>query len=99
MVAVLKVRSVICAVQLSFEQPAWAGVGWGGGSVVTSKATLPFLTALAGIASVPVTVTAAGFWPGDALPPWLVQVVVGSAVAESVISTSPLPSPARFPAA
>src|SRR6266540_4323633 len=99
MVALVNVRSVIAAVQVAFGHPAAAAVGWTGGSVVTSKARVPFLTSLAGMASLPLTVTAAGFWPGAALPPWLVQVVVGMAVAVSVISTSPLPRPASAPAA
>ena len=34
----------------------------------------------------------ARFWPGAWFPPWLVHVVVGSAVAVSVIWTSPLAS-------
>jgi hypothetical protein len=61
MVADVNVRSVISAVQLLFGQPASAAVGCSGGSVVTLKATLPFLTSLDGIDWLPVTVASAGF--------------------------------------
>src|SRR5215208_4631166 len=99
MVADVKSRSVIAAVQLALGHPACAGVGCAGGSVVTLKARLPFLISLAGSDWLPVTVTSAGFWPGAWLPPWLVHVVAGSAVAVSVIRTSPLPRPASAPVA
>src|SRR5215216_5413509 len=91
--------SVIAAVQLPFGQPAAAAVGCAGSSVVTLKVTVPFLISDAGIASPPLTVTAAGFWPGAAVPPLLVQVVVGVPVAVSVTRMSPLPSPVSFPLA
>ena len=61
MVAVLKTISVISAVQLLFGHPACAGVGCAGGFVVTLKLTFPFLTSLAGMDWLPVTVTSAGF--------------------------------------
>src|SRR5262245_39533698 len=99
MVALVNVRSVIVAVQLSFGHPPSVPVGCGGACVVTLKATVPFLISLAGIAWVPVTLICPGFCPGAALPPWLVQVTVGVAVAERVMSMSPLPSPARSPEA
>ena len=83
MVADVNVKSVICAVQLLLGQPACSGVGCAGGLVVTLKFTFPFLTSLAGIDWLPVTVTAAGFCPGAWLPPWFVQVVVGLAVARA----------------
>src|SRR5262245_5279483 len=99
MVALVKLRSVICAVQLLFGHPACAGVGCWGGLVVTLNERLPFLISLAGNDWVPVTVTAPGFCPGAWLPPWFVQVVVGSALAERVMSTSPFPRPASSPEA
>src|SRR5215212_9680729 len=99
MVADVKSMSVIAPVQLLFGQPASAAVGWSGGSVVTLNARLPFLISLAGNDWLPVTVTSPGFWPGAWVPPWLVHVVVGSAVAVSVIRTSPLPRPASEPLA
>jgi hypothetical protein len=80
MVADVKAKSVIAAVQLALGHPACAGVGCAGGSVVTLKARLPFLISLAGSDWLPVTVTSPGFWPGAWLPPWFVHVVVGSAV-------------------
>ena len=79
--------SVIAAVQLASGSPPGRR-GLRGRVVVTLKATLPFLISLAGIAWLPVTVTSAGFWPGAWLPPLFVHVVVGSAVAVSVIRTS-----------
>jgi hypothetical protein len=99
MVADVKAMSVIAVDQLALGHPACAGVGCAGGSVVTLKARLPFLISLAGSDWLPVTVASPGFWPGAWLPPWFVHVVVGSAVAVSVISTSPLPRPARDPLA
>jgi hypothetical protein len=48
-VALVKSRSVISAVQLLFGQPACAAVGWLGGLVVTLKLTFPFLTSLDGM--------------------------------------------------
>src|SRR5262249_49164720 len=97
MVASVNVRSVIVAVQLLFGHPPSIPVGCAGGFVVTLIATVPFLIALAGIASVPVTVICPGFCPGAWLPPWFVQVTVGVAVAERVTRMSPLPRPARSP--
>jgi hypothetical protein len=97
-VALVNLTWVIVAVQLLLGQPpAVPFTGCGTGLVVTLKATVPFLTSLAGIDSVPVAVTEPGFCPGAWLPPAFVQDVVGIPVAERVMSTSPLPRPARFP--
>ena len=57
-------RSVIVCVQFGFGQPGAPGIGFVGAVVVTRKFTFPFLISLAGIAWLPVTVSAAGFWPG-----------------------------------
>jgi hypothetical protein len=100
-VALVKARSVIVSVQLEFGQPGAPGMGLVGAFVVTSKLTFPFLISSAGIASDPVTVTDAGFWPGGwvAPEPGLVQVAVGFAVAVRDTTTSPDPSPANAPIA
>jgi hypothetical protein len=48
----------------------------------------------------PVTLTAAGFWPGGwVAPAGFVHVAVGLAVALSVTSTSPFPRPDSSPEA
>jgi hypothetical protein len=88
---------VICAVQFPFGQPASCAVGCGGGCVVTLKLTVPFLIEDAGMASVPPSVTWAGFWPGAWVPPLLVQVAVGVPVAERLTVTSALPRPLSLP--
>ena len=98
-VALVNCKSVMVAVQLSLGQPACAAVGCDGAVVVTLKGVVPFLTSPAGIASAPVTLTVAGFWPGASFPPLLVQVAVGVAAALRDIKISPLPRPAREPAA
>jgi len=92
-VADVNAMSVIVADQLLFGQPACCGVGCAGGFVVTLNETLPFLIWLEGIAVLPVTLTEAGFCPGAVFPPWFVQSAVGLAVALSVATRSPFPSP------
>src|SRR5262245_13703170 len=75
-VALVNFTWVITAVQLLFgHPPSIAVAGCGTGFVVTLKETVPFLTSLAGIATVPVAVTLPGFCPGAWVPPWFVQVV------------------------
>src|SRR5438445_441264 len=88
-VALVNATSVIVSVQFGFGQPGAPGIGDTGASVVTLNGVLPFLSSLAGIDCVPVSVTSAGFWPGASLPPWFVHVAVGFPVAVSVTSTSP----------
>src|SRR5207248_11181123 len=97
--AEVKARSVIVWVQFGLGHPGAPGIGVVGAVVVTRKATFPFLISLAGMASLPVTVSAAGFCPGAWLPPWFVQVELTLAVALSVTSKSSLPRPARAPLA
>src|SRR6266516_6333101 len=63
-VAVKKARSVMVSVQLVFGHPGAPGIGVVGGEVVTLNATFPFLTSLAGMPTLPDTVTRAGFCPG-----------------------------------
>src|SRR5678815_5040793 len=96
-VALVKAKSVIWAVQFALGQPACWAVGCAGGLVVTANDTVPFFTCDEGIAWLPVTLTEAGFWPGAWLPPLFVQVAVGLAVAVRVTRMSPLPRPASEP--
>ncbi len=93
--------SVIVSVQLLPGQSGAPGIGFGdGGLVVTLNATFPFFTADAGIDSLPVTVTGAGFCPGGLFAPeGLVHVAVGFAVADKITKMSVFPSPARLPEA
>ncbi len=63
-VALVNARSVITSVHDEFGQPGAPGIGVTGGLVVTLKGVLPFLISLAGMDSLPVTVTGAGFCPG-----------------------------------
>ncbi len=98
-VALVNARSVIDSVQFVLGQSGAPAIIVGGATVVTAKGVVPFLIALAGIASDPLTVIGAGFCPGAWLPPWLVQFEVTSAVAVRVTSTSPFPSPDSAPAA
>ena len=67
MVASVKATSVIFSAQLWFGQSGAPGIGVSGALVLTSKDTLPFLILEAGMPCVPVSVTAAGFWPGGSL--------------------------------
>lgn len=103
MVARVNAISTIVSVQFVFGQFGAPAMGEGGGFDVTINAALPLLIALAfalaGIATLPVTVTGAGFCPGAELLPLLVQTAIGFAVAERFTSTSPNPSPASVPAA
>jgi hypothetical protein len=61
MVALVKLMPVMFSVHDVFGQSGEPGIGVVGGSVVTRNATLPFLISLAGMASLPVTCTGAGF--------------------------------------
>src|SRR5262245_60349190 len=90
-------RSSIVSVQWGLGQSGAPAMVRSGATVNTENGVVPFLTSLAGIAWLPITVSGAGFWPGAWLPPWLVQVAVTSAWAVSVTSTSPLPSPDSSP--
>src|SRR5262249_25595097 len=86
--------SVMASVQLEFGQSGAPGMGEVGGLVVTLNCALPFLIALAGIPTLPVTVTGAGFRPGAWFPPLFEQTAGGLAVAARLTCTSPNPSPA-----
>src|SRR5215203_4007712 len=97
MVALVKLTSVMVAVQLSFGHPPCLPVIGPGGAVVTVKVRLPFLMELAGITCSPKVVTCPGFWPGAGLLPWLVQVTAGVPVPLTTINVSKFPSPARLP--
>jgi len=98
MVTDVKATSVMVSVQLEPGQPGAPGIGLTGGLVVTANGVLPFLISLAGMLVEPVSVTAAGFWPGGLLTPdGLVQVAVGFPVALILTSTSPFPRPASAP--
>src|SRR5438067_1943763 len=96
-VPLVKVTSVIVAVQLLLGHPPCLPVIELGPAVSTQKERFPFLISLCGITWVPLVVTEPGFCPGDSLPPGLVHVTVGTPVAVSVMTTSPLPSPAIWP--
>jgi len=63
-VADVNAMSVMFSVQFGFGQSGAPTTGVTGGFVVVAIVTLPFLMAPAGTAVDPVTVTAAGFWPG-----------------------------------
>jgi hypothetical protein len=96
MVALVHFTEVNVPVHILFGHPS-PSVGCGTGLVVTLKATVPFLIALAGIAWVPVAV-AGPVCPGTGpWPPGFVQVSFGVPVAERVMRMSPFPRPARFP--
>jgi len=60
-VALVNAMFVMLSVHDEFGQSGAPGMGVAGGDVVTLKLTLPFLTSLAGIDSLPVTCTGAGF--------------------------------------
>jgi hypothetical protein len=99
-VALVNATSVIVSVQLVPGHSGAPGMGDVGAFVVTGpNGVLPFLISEPGIDCVPVSVTEAGFRPGGCcFPEGLVQTAVGFPVAVNVTATSPLPSPARFPA-
>ena len=63
-VAEVNARSSMLSVQFGFGQPGAPGTGVVGAVVVTENDVLPFLISDAGIATLPVTVIGAGFWPG-----------------------------------
>lgn len=63
-VAEVNARSSMLSVQFGFGQPGAPGIGVVGATVVTENDVFPFLISLAGIATLPVTVVGAGFWPG-----------------------------------
>jgi len=98
-VALTKARSVMISVQLEFGHSGAPGIGFVGGEVVTLNATFPFLTSLAGMPTLPDTVTRAGFCPGAwfTFVPGLPHVAVGCAVAVIVTFTSPNPRPEIAP--
>src|SRR2546425_9924223 len=99
-VRLVNAMSVITSVHRGFGQSGAPGIGVTGAFVVTVNGVLPFLISLSGIATLPVTSTGAGFWPGasQVFVPGFPQVAVGFAQAARVTSTSPLPSPASSPA-
>lgn len=66
-VALVKDTSVIVSVHMELGQPGAPEMGDTGGSVVTENDTLPFLISLAGMASLPVSVTCAGVLPGRSI--------------------------------
>ena len=68
-VALVKARSSIVSVQFEFGQSGAPEISGLGAWVVTLKGVVPFLISLPGIAWLPVTLSGAGFWPGDGLPP------------------------------
>jgi hypothetical protein len=59
--ALVKAISVMASVHIGFGHPGAPRIGDTGGAVVTLKGVFPFLIALAGMASLPETVTGAGF--------------------------------------
>jgi len=63
-VALVKDMSVITSVHIALGQSGAPGIGVVGEFVVTLNGVFPFLTSLAGIDRLPVTVTGAGFCPG-----------------------------------
>ena len=63
-VAEVNARSSMLWVQFGFGQPGAPGMGVVGAVVVTENGVVPFLISDAGIATLPVTVIGAGFWPG-----------------------------------
>ncbi len=99
MTALVKDMSVMISVHDELGQSGAPGIGVAGEFVVTLKGVLPFLISLAGMDTLPVTVTGAGFCPGawNVLPPGFPHVPVGFATAEILTSTSPNPSPESSP--
>jgi len=99
MTALVKDMSVMISVHDELGQSGAPGIGVVGEFVVTLNGVLPFLTSLAGMDTLPVTVTGAGFCPGawNVLPPGFPHVPVGFATAEMLTSTSPNPSPESSP--
>jgi len=99
MTALVKDMSVMISVHDELGQSGAPGIGVAGEFVVTLKGVLPFLISLAGMDTLPVTVTGAGFCPGawNVLPPGFPHVPVGFATAEILTSTSPNPSPESPP--
>src|SRR5438445_4301726 len=95
MTALMNDMSVMISVHDELGQSGAPGIGVVGEFVVTLNGALPFLSSLAGIDTLPVTVTGAGFCPGawNVLPPGFPHVPVGFAIAEMLTSTSPNPSP------
>ncbi len=61
MTALVKDMSVMTSVHDALGQPGAPGIGVTGELVVTLNGVLPFLISLAGIDTLPVTVTSAGF--------------------------------------
>lgn len=99
-VALVNRRSVIASVHFGFGQSGAPAIGVLGGFVETLNVTLPFLTAEAGIAWLPVVVIGVGFCPaGCVAPEGFVQLDSTSARAETDTSTFALPNPARSPLA
>src|SRR2546427_11016460 len=80
-VALVKAMSVMSSVHCEFGQSGAPGMGDSGASVVTVNGVLPFLISLAGIETLPVTLTGAGLCPGAShvLLPGVPQVPVGLA--------------------
>jgi len=99
MTALVNDMSVIISVHDELGQSGAPGIGVVGEFVVTLNGVLPFLISLAGMDTLPVTVTGAGFCPGawNVLPPGFPHVPVGFATAEMLTSTSPNPSPESAP--
>src|SRR5215216_5229943 len=98
MTALVNAKSVIVSVQLEPGQSGAPSIGLGGGSVVTSKWTLPLSISSLGIDTLPLTSASAGFCPGGCcLPDGFVQVDVGFAVAVMVTRMFSYPNPARSP--
>ena len=98
-VALVKDMSVMISVHAELGQSGAPGIGLTGGFVVTLNGVLPFLISLAGMDTLPVTVTGAGLCPGawNVLPPGLPHVPVGFATADKFTKTSPNPSPESSP--
>src|SRR5437879_9836548 len=99
MTALMNDMSVMISVHEELGQSGAPGIGVVGEFVVTLNGVLPFLSSLAGIDTLPVTVTGAGFCPGawNVLPPGFPHVPVGFATAERLTSTSPNSTPDRSP--
>jgi len=99
MTALVKDMSVMISVHDELGQSGAPGIGLVGECVVKLKGVLPFLISLAGMDTLPVTVTGAGFCPGawNVLPPGFPHVPVGLATAEMFTITSPNPSPESSP--